>query len=321
MAKKTKTLADVQTVTTVNDDQLIPITDASGNVVKVSMANLRAALIGNLQFSSINLIDGSESVTIVGTTNYAYKSYSLGKVNEGDEFAISIGSIINEQGSPEQYRSVIFASNSNLSNDVIFTQQDKSGVYKITKASDNALLLIYPGISGQTQGNTVRFDKIMFTRGNMPCPTWAPSINDQKQNAIDGVKIGVVNIINNGELNLAGVSSYEVASVTTNKELVAGNTYTAIISGYVSESQKLTLYDGSTTRPQGLFANIEDRIYKLVFKYNPGGSNRNSLKIYNAPNSGATDNPCDVDWICVYEGDVNVPDTFVPSIYDYEQRI
>ena len=53
MAKQTKTLADVQTVTTVNDDQLIPITDASGNVVKVSLANLKTALLGGMDLNAI----------------------------------------------------------------------------------------------------------------------------------------------------------------------------------------------------------------------------------------------------------------------------
>ena len=53
MAKQTKTLADVQTVTTVNDDQLIPITDASGNVVKVSLANLKTALLGDMNLNAI----------------------------------------------------------------------------------------------------------------------------------------------------------------------------------------------------------------------------------------------------------------------------
>lgn len=54
MAKQTKTLADVQTVTTVNDNQLIPITDASGNVVKVSLANLKASLLGGLNLNAMN---------------------------------------------------------------------------------------------------------------------------------------------------------------------------------------------------------------------------------------------------------------------------
>ena len=53
MAKQTKTLADVQTVTTVNDDQLIPITDASGNVVKVSLANLKTALLAGMSLNAI----------------------------------------------------------------------------------------------------------------------------------------------------------------------------------------------------------------------------------------------------------------------------
>lgn len=53
MAKQTKTLADVQTVTTVNDDQLIPITDASGNVVKVSLANLKTALLGGMDLNAL----------------------------------------------------------------------------------------------------------------------------------------------------------------------------------------------------------------------------------------------------------------------------
>lgn len=53
MAKQTKTLADVQTVTTVNDDQRIPITDASGNVVKVSLANLKTALLAGMNLNAI----------------------------------------------------------------------------------------------------------------------------------------------------------------------------------------------------------------------------------------------------------------------------
>ena len=41
-------------MTTVNDDQLIPITDASGNVVKVSLANLKASLLGGLNLNAMN---------------------------------------------------------------------------------------------------------------------------------------------------------------------------------------------------------------------------------------------------------------------------
>lgn len=54
MAKKTKTLETVTTVTTVNTSQYIPLTDASGNVTKVTLANLKAALLGGLNLNAMN---------------------------------------------------------------------------------------------------------------------------------------------------------------------------------------------------------------------------------------------------------------------------
>ena len=52
--KKTKTLAAVTTVTTVTTSQYIPLTDGSGNTTKVSLANLKAALLAGINLNSIN---------------------------------------------------------------------------------------------------------------------------------------------------------------------------------------------------------------------------------------------------------------------------
>lgn len=52
--KKTKTLAAVTTVTTVNTSQMIPLTDGSGNVTKISLANLKASLLAGIDLNSIN---------------------------------------------------------------------------------------------------------------------------------------------------------------------------------------------------------------------------------------------------------------------------
>lgn len=52
--KKTKTLAAVTTVTTVTTSQTIPLTDGSGNVTKISLANLKAALLEGINLNSIN---------------------------------------------------------------------------------------------------------------------------------------------------------------------------------------------------------------------------------------------------------------------------
>lgn len=52
--KKTKTLADVTTVATVNAGQYIPLTDANGSVTKVSLASLKASLLAGINLDSIN---------------------------------------------------------------------------------------------------------------------------------------------------------------------------------------------------------------------------------------------------------------------------
>lgn len=52
--KKTKTLAAVTTVTTVTTSQYIPLTDESGNTTKVSLANLKAALLAGINLNSAN---------------------------------------------------------------------------------------------------------------------------------------------------------------------------------------------------------------------------------------------------------------------------
>ena len=52
--KKTKTLAAVSAVSTVNTDQYIPLTDGSGNVTKITLANLKASLLGGLNLNAMN---------------------------------------------------------------------------------------------------------------------------------------------------------------------------------------------------------------------------------------------------------------------------
>ena len=54
MAKKTKTLGTVTTVTSMNTSQYIPLTDSSGNVTKITLANLKAALLGGLNLNAMN---------------------------------------------------------------------------------------------------------------------------------------------------------------------------------------------------------------------------------------------------------------------------
>lgn len=52
--RKTKTLKDVSAVTTVSTTQLIPLTDANGNVTKITLANLKAAIMAGMDLDAVN---------------------------------------------------------------------------------------------------------------------------------------------------------------------------------------------------------------------------------------------------------------------------
>ena len=52
--KKTKTLAAVTTVTSMSASQYIPLSDGSGNVTKITLANLKESLLGGLNLNAMN---------------------------------------------------------------------------------------------------------------------------------------------------------------------------------------------------------------------------------------------------------------------------
>jgi hypothetical protein len=52
--KKTKTLAAVSAVSTVNTDQHLILTDSSGNITKVTLANLKSALLAGMDLNAMN---------------------------------------------------------------------------------------------------------------------------------------------------------------------------------------------------------------------------------------------------------------------------
>lgn len=53
MTKQTKKLSDQPSVTTVNKDQEFTMTDAHGNITHISLANLKAALMGGLNLNAL----------------------------------------------------------------------------------------------------------------------------------------------------------------------------------------------------------------------------------------------------------------------------
>ena len=168
--------------------------------------------IDGLEISSVNLIDGSESITLsAGTNNYYFKRFPIGVVNSGERYALSVQTITNIEGEPVEYSVAIYDTSitTKLSYGAITLSSDKkSVVFSLNEdiVNTDAVLLLYPGIGGSTAGNTVQFDKVMFVRGDKPALSWQPSYNDQKsmadsiaQEKVDSIKIGGVNLLNDSE--------------------------------------------------------------------------------------------------------------------------
>ena len=161
--------------------------------------------VGNIQFSAVNLIDGSKSITITAPdgANYTHRSFPInGGVRAGEQLALSVGNIEVLAGTPAGFDVVITNEDKNtwLTNSAELTADNRNAVFSVHTdiVAQKALLLIYAGPTGATSGNIVRFDEIMLVRGNKPALSWSPSIADQEKytdDKVDGIQIGSVNLL------------------------------------------------------------------------------------------------------------------------------
>ena len=150
--------------------------------------------VGNIQFSAVNLIDGSKSITVTAPdgANYTHRSFPInGGVRAGEQLALSVGNIEVLAGTPAGFDVVITDEDKNtwLTNSAELTADNRNAVFSVHAdiVAQKALLLIYAGPTGATSGNIVRFDEIMLVRGNRPALSWSPSIADQEA-AIDAAQ-------------------------------------------------------------------------------------------------------------------------------------
>ena len=151
------------------------------NLIADAMAKNAADAV---QIGSVNLIDGSEEITITAPSNaaYSYKRLPL-HVRPGDKFALSVKSIEILAGTPAGF--TLNISGSDYENTLAggyITLANRTAVYKIPEnvMEQDGWLLVYAGEHGKTNGNSVAYREVMLVKGNRPALTWSPSLNDQK---------------------------------------------------------------------------------------------------------------------------------------------
>ena len=136
---------------------------------------------------------------------------------------------------------------------------------------------------------------------------------------INSVKVmgtGSENIVKEGNYGIEGDAG-NPGFIELYKSLVKGNTYTAVLSGELAEGYKFQLCDSGQWEIQGEFENVGGRIYLLRFDYDPNSTTleHNTLYLRVEPESGYT---WDLYWICIYEGNVIPPYSFVPAPQEQE---
>lgn len=218
----------------------------------------------NAQFSSINLIDGSESVTVISTgSNFQFNALDIeGGVQPGEILSLSVDSIEQTAGNTaDGYAVVVYDASitKQLCQRLFLTQASKScqlimnGDFEATAAK----LLLYAGVNGATANNTVRYGKVMLTRGNKASLSWAPSVNDQKQAAIDGVHVGGVNHYSSS----TNISIYETDSLQIENKTSNGFSYRSQSSRYTIRLDHVITNNGWWTAGFKIISSKDTRIY------------------------------------------------------------
>ena len=165
---------------------------------------------------------------------------------------------------------------------------------------------------------------------------WEPSLNDilvisekvdtnfEVTQGLIKSEINSVKVMGTGSENIVKEGNYGIEGDAGNpgfielyKSLVKGNTYTAVLSGELAEGYKFQLCDSGEWEIQGEFENVGGRIYLLRFDYAPNSTTleHNTLYLRVEPESGYT---WDLDWVCIYEGNVIPPYVFIPAPQEQE---
>ena len=169
--------------------------------------------VGNIQFSAVNLIDGSERMVVpMGYGPNNFKAWPLGAVEAGERYAVSVESVELLTGDAVSGFDVQIwnSEDGNVTTEAsnlltLPVGGPYTGVFEITATSSQAMLVLYSGVKTQAAGRSVAYNRLALVRGNKPALSWSPSIADQEKytdDKVNGIQIGGVNLMNGSELTV-----------------------------------------------------------------------------------------------------------------------
>lgn len=275
--------------------------------------------------------DGYKCLKLVGHSNGLYTSPTTGNAR----LIPTEGKITNSIDVYSTAECDIMLGCEGIANTIHITELNKWVRVSNTQELDGEKhsYVIYGGSNSGAASLYVKEAKCEEGTASTP---WEPSLNDivvisekvdsnfEVTQGLIKSEINSVKVMGTGSENIVKEGNYGIEGDAGNpgfielyKSLVKGNTYTAVLSGELAEGHKFQLCDSGQWEIQGEFENVGGRIYLLRFDYDPQSTTleHNTLYLRVEPESGYT---WDLDWVCIYEGNVIPPYVFIPAPQEQE---
>lgn len=131
--------------------------------------------------SNVNLVDGGKEVTVTApaSSTHAYKKLTVPKLKPNTVYHLSFKAE-NLVGSPTEYTAIFYKKDMSAVGSALLNSS--SGGIMITNNNftegEEYVLLLYAGVAGSTNGNSVKFTEVMLVEGFTPPSSYSPSPGD-----------------------------------------------------------------------------------------------------------------------------------------------
>lgn len=131
--------------------------------------------------SNVNLVDGGKEVTVTApaSSTHAYKKLTVPKLKPNTVYHLSFKAE-NLVGSPTEYTAIFYKKDMSAVGSALLNSS--SGGIMITNNNftegEEYVLLLYAGVAGSTNGNSVKYTEVMLVEGFTPPSSYSPSPGD-----------------------------------------------------------------------------------------------------------------------------------------------